>query len=157
MAKAVLAARAQVEKLRSEFVAERETRRKNLERIAFGITGEPSAFELMAMRDAQDRAAKISTAEEAQAMLHRANQANDESLAKAVAQAAFNKGWTEVANNFADMWGKRGALDLLADTNAGPRTTLADATVFRIRNPAELGLGLESESTLNNLVKDAVG
>lgn len=47
MAKAVLAARAQVEKL-SEFVAERETRRKNLERIAFGIIGEPSAFDLMA-------------------------------------------------------------------------------------------------------------
>ena len=44
-------------------------------------------------------------------------------------------------------------LDLLADTNAGPRTTLADSTVFRIRNPAELGLGFESESTLENLVK----
>ena len=70
MAKAVLAARAQVEKLRSEFVAERETRRRNLERIAFGIVGEPTAFDqptafdLMAMRDAQDRAAKISTAED---------------------------------------------------------------------------------------------
>ena len=157
MAKAVLAARAQVEELRSGFVAERETRRKNLERIAFGIIGEPSAFDLMAARDAQDRAAKISTAEDAKAMLHRANQSNDESLAKAVAQAAFNKGWTEVANNFADMWDKRGALDLLGDTNAGRNTTLADATVFRIRNPAELGLGLESESTLNNLVKDAAG
>ena len=157
MAKAVLAARAQVEGLKSEFAAERETRRKNLERIAFGIIGEPSAFDLMAARDAQDRAAKISTAEDAKAMLHRANQSNDESLAKAVAQAAFNKGWTEVANDYADMWGKRGALDLLADTNAGPRTTLADTTVFRIRNPAELGLGLESDSTLNNLVKDAAG
>ena len=64
MAKAVLASRAQVEKLRSEFVAERETRRRNLERIAFGIVGEPTAFDLMAMRDAQDRAAKISTAED---------------------------------------------------------------------------------------------
>lgn len=64
MAKAVLAARAQVEKLRSEFVAERETRRRNLERIAFGIVGEPTAFDLMAMRDVQDRAAKISTAED---------------------------------------------------------------------------------------------
>ena len=61
MAKAVLAARAQVEKLRSEFVAERETRRRNLERIAFGIVGEPTDD---GTRDAQDRAAKISTAED---------------------------------------------------------------------------------------------
>ena len=62
-----------------------------------------------------------------------------------------------MANDYADMWDKRGALDLLADTNAGPRTALADSTVFRIRNPAELGLGFESESTLENLVKDVAG
>jgi acetyl-CoA acetyltransferase len=32
--------------LRSEFVAERETRSKNLERSVFGIIGEPSASDL---------------------------------------------------------------------------------------------------------------
>ena len=74
-----------------------------------------------------------------------------------MAESAFHRGWAEVARDYADQVGKRGTLDLLADTNAGRNTTLADAAVFRIRNPAELGLGLESESTLNNLVKDAAG
>ena len=153
MAKAVLAARAQVERLKSEFAAERETRRDNLHRIIFGSPSGASASELIANRDAQDRAAQVSTPEDAKAMLRRANQNGDESLARAVAESAFHRGWAEVAQDYADQVGKRGALEMLADTNVGPRTTLADSTVFRIRNPAELGLGLESESTLDNLAK----
>jgi hypothetical protein len=150
MAKAVLTARNQTEKLKAEFVAAREARRTNLERIVFGIVGEPTASDLIAHRDAQDRAASLTGSDEAAAVLRRANQSNDESLAKAVAQAAFQRGWTEVANNYADMWDKRACLDMLTDTHAGPNTVTADAVTFRIRAPEELG-PLPGDSDLENL------
>lgn len=149
MARAVMNARKQADKLKADTVAQRESRRSNLERLAFGIVGEPTPSELMATRDAQDRAAKLSTAEDAATMLHRANQSNDETLAKAVAQAAFNRGWASVANNYADTWDKRGYLDMLADTPAGRNTTAADAAVFRVRAPEELG-GLASEANIES-------
>ena len=157
MAKAVLAARAQVEKLRSEFVAERETRRDNLHRIIFGSPSGASASELIANRDAQDRAAQISTPEDAKAMLHRANQTNDESLARAVARVLFIEGGQRWLRTTQTRWASAEPSTCSPTPTPARAPRLADATVFRIRNPAELGLGLESESTLNNLVKDAVG
>ena len=143
MAKAVLAARAQVEKLRREFVAERETRRKNLDRIVVRNHRRAKAFDLIATRDAQDRAAKISTAEDAKAMLHRANQSDDESLAKAVAQAAFNKGWTEVANNFADMWASA------EPSTCSPTPTLGRARLWPTPRSSESGTPQNSDSGWN--------
>jgi hypothetical protein len=148
MAKAVLAARAHVDKMRSDFVAERETRRQNLHKMVFGNSG-GDASELIADRDARDRAEQISGPEDAKAMLHRAKQNGDDSLARAVAEAAFRRGWLEISKDYADQSGKRGALDFLIDTNAGPRTNLADTVVFRVRNPEELSS--ETESTLREL------
>jgi hypothetical protein len=148
MAKAVVAARAHVDKMRSDFIAERETRRQNLGRIVFGNSG-AEASELIADRDAQDRAAQIPGPEDAKAMLHRANQNGDDSLARAVAEAAFRRGWLEVSQDYADQAGKRTALDMLIDTNTGPRTKLADSVVFRLRNPEELASA--TESTLREL------
>jgi hypothetical protein len=149
MAKVLFAARARVAEMKSEVAADRETRRNNLHRIVFGVVGQPSAFDLIATRDAQDRASRISTIDEAMAMLHRANQTGDETLAKATAEQAFDKGWTDVANKYADATGKRGALDRLAEANEGRYTRLADAIVFQIRNPKELASA--TESTLREL------
>ena len=92
MAKAVLAARAQVERLKSEFAAERETRRDNLHRIIFGSPSGASASEMIANRDARDRAAQISTPEDAKEMLRRANQNGDESLARRWRRVLFIEG-----------------------------------------------------------------
>jgi hypothetical protein len=151
MAKAVLAARAHVDKMKSDFVAERKTRSQNLYRIVFGNFSGGEASEVIAHRDAQDRAARIPGPEDAKAMLHRANQNGDDSLARAVAEAAFRRGWLEVSQDYADQAGKRSALDLLMETNSGPRTTLADSVVFRVRNPEELGTA--TEPTLRDLAQ----
>ena len=107
MAKRVLVARAEMNKMKSNFAAERQARGENLHRIVFGNTSGATAAELIADRDARDRAGQLSTLEDANAMLRRANQNGDESLAKAVAEAAFNRGWTDVARDYADQVGKR--------------------------------------------------
>jgi hypothetical protein len=151
MAKAVLAARGHVGEMRSDFVAQRETRNQNLHRIVFGTVSGGEASELIANRDAQDRAAQLATAEDAKAMLRRADQNGDNSLGRAVAEAAYRRGWLEISQDYADQAGKRGALDLLIETDTGPCTTLADSAVFRVRSPHELGTA--SESTLRDLAQ----
>jgi hypothetical protein len=144
MAKAVVAARAHVDKMGSDFVAERETRSQNLYRIVFGTSSGGGASELIADRDARDRAEQIPGPEDAKAVLHRANQNGDDSLARAIAEAAFRRGWLEVTQDYADQAGKRSALDLLFEIKTGPRTKLADSMVFKVRNPEELGTATES-------------
>ena len=103
----------------------------------FGVVGQSSAFDSIAMRDAQDRASTLSTIDEATAMLHRANHTGDEMLAKATAHSAFDLGWTGVANQYADATGKREALDCLTEANEGRYSRLVDSIVFGVRNPAE--------------------
>jgi hypothetical protein len=144
MAKSVLAARAQVDKMRSEFVAEREARRAGLSKIVFGSAHELKGSDVIVNRDAQDRAAQLASADDAQAMLHRADQNGDDSLARAVAQKAFNQGWLEVSRNYANKTGKSGALELLVDEAQNqPHNKIGDAVVFRIRNPEELSTASE--------------
>ena len=65
--KRYLEAREKIIKMKADFVGERERRRTNLERIAFGIVGDATPADLMAHRDAQDRAARIDSEEEAAA------------------------------------------------------------------------------------------
>jgi hypothetical protein len=151
MAKAVLAARDHVTKMRSDHVVERETRQRNLARIVFGNPDGVGGSELIAIRDAQDRAAQLDSADDAKAMLHRASQNGDGSLARAVAEAAFNRGWTEVAQDYADQTGKSNALNLLAEDRAHTYENLADTAVFRLRNPEELSLA--SEPALRTLAE----
>ena len=155
MAQAVVAARAEVEAMKKEFVAERNTRRDDLHRSLFGASGRASASELIADRDAQDRAAQLDSPDAAATMLARANRNGDGSLARATAEHAFQRGWSEIAQDYADQAEKRSTLDMLNDTNAGPRTVLADSVIFRVRPPSELGLGLDPEAVVANLAKDA--
>jgi hypothetical protein len=151
MAKSVLAARAHVEEMKSEFVAEREARREGLSRIVFGNTYELEGSDVIVNRDAQDRAAQLATADDAKAMLRRATQNGDDSLARAVAEAAFNHKWFEVAQDYAEQTGKEGALDLLVEAQNQPHAKLGDAVVFRIKNPEELSDA--SEPMLRNLAQ----
>ncbi|MBJ7340634.1 hypothetical protein [Mycolicibacterium sp.] len=143
LAKAVLAARTRVDKLRSDFVADREQRGHKLHKIVFGDLTDFGASEVIAHRDAQDRAAQLDTPDDAKAMLRRAGQTGDHSLACAVAEAAYRRGWVEVSQDYADQAGKRGALDLLIDSTTGRLTNLADSAVFRVRNPEELSAATE--------------
>jgi hypothetical protein len=151
MAKSVLAARSSVEKMKAQFVAEREARQKGLSKIVFGNARELEGADVIAGRDAQDRAARLTTPDEATAMLRRASQSGDDSLARAVAEAAFNNGWREVAQDYAQQTGKAGALDMLVEAQNHPHTKLGDAVVFRIKNPEELSDA--SEPMLRNLAQ----
>ena len=102
MAKATLDARKEADALRTELLAERESRRESLEKRLFGLLGTPTPTELMVMRDSRDHVASLENAEDAQLKLKLANQAGDTFLAKAIAQAAATKGWSDIVNTYAD-------------------------------------------------------
>jgi hypothetical protein len=141
MATATLKAKKDAAALKAEFLAERDARRESLEKRLFGILGTPDPTELMVLRDARDRAASITSEEEADTKLRLANQAGDTYMARAIAQVAITKGWRPVVNTFAETapLGTKTALEELGDIPSGRNTKLADNSTFSIRNPAELG------------------
>ena len=131
--------------LRTELLAERESRRESLEKRLFGLLGTPTPTELMVMRDSRDHAASLENAEDAQLKLKLANQAGDTFLAKAIAQAAATKGWSDIVNTYAATapLGTRSALEELADIPSGRMTNIADAP-FTIHAPSEIGAATTS-------------
>lgn len=80
------------------------TRRRAAERKVFGIESIPGDRASLAIsrRDAGDRAAKLTTAADALALLARAERSGDEPLARAIAEHAMDSGWVDVANAFLD-------------------------------------------------------
>jgi hypothetical protein len=100
----------------------------------------------MVMRDSRDRAATLQSAEDAEFKLKLANQAGDSFMAKAIAQVAATKGWSDIVNTYAATapLGTRSALEELADIPSGKRTDLADAATFSIRPPTELGTAADN-------------
>jgi hypothetical protein len=72
-------------------------------------------------------------------MLHRATQTNDASLASAIGLRAHTRGWTDVANRWATSWDKTGWVEMFNDVPTGKNTNAADAVIFRVSNPQELG------------------
>ena len=149
MAKLVLAARERVNQMRTDFVSEREAKRASLYKYLFGDFYELEGSEIIANRDAQDRAAQLATAEDAMAMLQRAEQHSDGSLASAVAEKAYTKGWSDVCEQYADWAGKSRALELLLESHPGRHANLTNGVIFRIRNPDELSTA--DEITLREL------
>jgi hypothetical protein len=142
----MLEAKKQVKSIKDEHVAEREKRRNMYERLAFGISEfdvDPST--LIAARDAQDRAERINSKDEAAAMLARANRNNDSSLAAAVGLHARNRGWTEVTSCWAQAWDKQIWLDKLDTIPAGPNTRAVDTLLFRVPAPQELGMASDGD------------
>ena len=150
MARAVIDAKANLAKIKDQHVADRNARRDRLERLAFGQVGDVDPQTLIAIRDAQDRAQRIETEDDAAAMLHRATQTNDTTLASAIGLRAYNRGWTDVATNWAEKWDKAAYVEMFHDVPNGKNTQAADAMVFRVRPPEELG-GLVGDSDLENL------
>jgi hypothetical protein len=67
----------------------------NLHRELFGMPN-PTGLNLIAHRDAQDRAAQITDAGEGKRLLARAMRDHDDSLARAIVGHAAEQGWKEV-------------------------------------------------------------
>jgi hypothetical protein len=105
---------------------------------------------LIAIRDAQDRAEKITSEDDATAMLHRATQTNDATLASAIGLRAYNRGWTDVATSWANAWDKTVFMDAFSAVPGGKNTAMADAAIFRVAHPQELA-GMVGDVDLENL------
>jgi hypothetical protein len=152
MAKAVLDAKNSVAKIRDQHVADRTARRDRWERLAFGMVGDPDPQTLIAIRDAQDRAERITSEQDAAAMLHRATQTNDATLASAIGLQAYNRGWSDVTNTWANTWDKAAFVEEFKSVPGGKNTNAADALVFRVSTPQELA-GTPSDSALKQVAE----
>lgn len=140
LAKLTQKAREERDAIKAEYIKARKERRESLEKRLFGITGEPSAPELMLMRDARIRAGALKTEDEAHTQLTLARQANDVLMCRAIAQVAVAKGWDEVVAAHVEHApaGTGAALEELTDMPTGSRTGFADSAAFSIREPQEL-------------------
>jgi hypothetical protein len=142
MARATVDATKLADRLRNETVTARKTERDQLVRHLFGAE---SASAVMLVRDAQDRAAKIETPEAAATALRQAQLAGDRTLGRAIAHSATTHGWTPVLDAYVsglDITEQTPvvlSLQKLASLPDGPNTAAADAAVFRVRPPVELG------------------
>lgn len=135
-------ARTQADKLKTEHITKRESRRATLEKIIFGIPGEPTADQIIIQRDSRDRAAKIKMPADARKQLTAAQRSGDHAMAQAIALVASQNGWREILDAYAEQApaGTRASLDELAELPSGPRTTFSDNAVFTIREPADHGV-----------------
>jgi hypothetical protein len=139
IARATLEARKQAAKHKAEFVAERERQRDAMARIAFGSYTDNNGSDLIAARDARDRADGLETPEAAQKMLDAAFLNSDEPLAKAVAAKAYSRGRRDVFDRYGSMFDRQHFIDKLDELPSGPNTSTADNIMFHIRAPREVG------------------
>jgi hypothetical protein len=119
------------------------------------MVGDVDPGTLIAARDAQDRADRIEGEDEAASMLRRATMSNDATLATAIGLKAYNRGWSDVATTWANDWDKSNYIDMFeAIPSGGKNTKAADAAIFRVRAPEELGL--VGDHDLENLAEQEV-
>ncbi|OYN78897.1 hypothetical protein [Mycolicibacterium sphagni] len=147
MARATVNAKQMVDRLKTEVVTARNQERERLEMHLFGLASDQGG--IAAARDAADRADKIEGPDVAAAALKRAQLMSDKSMQRAIAYRATTKGWNNVVDQYVDGLGAEGiptalSLQKLAEIPGGPGTNLADAAVFRVREPREL-LGADIE------------
>ena len=93
-------ARNTMEGLRQEEDALAQDKRQSLERTVAGTVGSDSGS-IISYRDAQDRADKLESRDQASRLMSRALASGDGTLASAVAQAAIAKGWADVYEPYA--------------------------------------------------------
>jgi hypothetical protein len=151
IAKVFLAHRKKAADLRNEFTAASKARRLELERRLFGL---PAGGDVLAYRDAVDRADAIRSTEGAESMLARAQRSGDTLLARAVAAHAFNRGWNTVASSYAVEAGHTAALDELGDLRGSTVSSLGEAALFGIPSPPELK-GYRSTDDIEEFVEGA--
>ncbi|WP_238422694.1 hypothetical protein [Gordonia sp. 'Campus'] len=97
------AAKAKMQKLRQNEVKLVEDRKQQLSQDLFGLSSTTSSDpnQIIAYRDAQDRASKIESGEEAQRLLDSATLSGDKSLTSAILARAFNEGWSKIIDKHA--------------------------------------------------------
>ena len=109
IARATLEARAGMAELRSASDARDSARRADLEFRLFGLGTKDGSTDVLAARDARDRASRIKTPGEAAQLLAGANRAGDTSMARAIFERAWDMApadpgghWAGVARSYLD-------------------------------------------------------
>ncbi|GGH44963.1 hypothetical protein [Microbacterium album] len=92
-------ARASIDALRAREEQLLHTRARDLGKRLTGAVGDDPS-QLVALRDAQDRADRIEDEREAERLMERATLSGDRTLALALAQRATQKGWVETYESF---------------------------------------------------------
>ena len=95
-----IVAKSRMDMLRAEETRLASEKRAELERKVFGTVGADPAS-VINYRDAQDRAEKIETSDDAEKLIKRAISSGDKTLALAVAQVAFERRYQRAYNEFA--------------------------------------------------------
>ncbi len=120
IARAYLDTTSKVAALAADEKAVIENTYTDLNRSVFGIDNTDTTA-LIAFRDAQDRADRLETWQEASTLLERAALSNDHSLASAIMARALAEGWSEVITDYSTSHPEQAAT--IAD--------LAQITTFR--------------------------
>ncbi|MFD7786519.1 hypothetical protein ACFV4Q_26060 [Streptomyces nojiriensis] len=145
-AQAYSVARTAMAKANAERQAGQSKRWDELERkvwgesLPWGATEADRAANNMAMRDALQRASQLKTQGDAARLLRQAEQTGDATLARAVAQHANDKDWSDVLETYFDSRpGKRDAFNEMCDIHR-ERTSgrTLDSLAHSIARPAEL-------------------
>jgi hypothetical protein len=143
-ARVVLNAKKEAGHLREQHITTRKARRDTLRRSLFGLPEGASATEVAIWRDAQDRASRLDKEEDAAKLIERSRSAGDESMVRAIAERAVERGWTGVIDTFrtpddpGEMTAKVLTLQALCDIPDGPLTNIADNALFALSQPTEL-------------------
>ncbi|MBV8310555.1 MAG: hypothetical protein JO344_09245, partial [Planctomycetaceae bacterium] len=104
----------------------------------FGIPNRADPATILVYRDAEDRAAKLANADDAEAMLARATEKGDTLLARAVAGYAHSKKWQNVTESYAEAAGLADDLDELNALPSGAMLKTAVTALFSLPMPPEL-------------------
>jgi hypothetical protein len=136
-----------MEKLEADENTQHQTRAKALRRDLFGLPGYADPNTAISYRDAQDRAASIEDEQTALRLLNRAELSGDTSLAKAVAARAFEAGWNETINQYADAnpaseakFNELIEIESYGKGSAGFAQILGAAMTYSVEKPTELGM-----------------
>ena len=138
IAKAVFNHRKQAQSLRDKFTTNNEDVRLRMTSRLFGLPAGSDAATTLVMRDAQDRAAKLESADDAAALLKRATELGDMLLARAVAGHAHAKKWNAVTESYAEAAGLSEALAELESLPSGGWLKTGVNVLFSVKTPPEL-------------------
>jgi hypothetical protein len=155
LAKTILVHRRQADSLRNNFSVDNEDVRLKLTAKLFGIPNRTDPATILVYRDAEDRAAKLTNADDAAAMLARATEKGDTLLARAVAGHAHTKKWQSVAESYAEAAGLAGDLDELNALPSGTMLKTAVTALFSLPTPPELRtlIGDTSDARLHRIAE----
>ena len=155
-----LHANASLSELKEKTAQAAASRTATLESSIFGFTSsDPSTA--ISHRDAQDRAASLDPADEANALnlLRRALTSGDTILAKAIVSTGIENDWADVVNNYSafhphleakvdELWTLKH--DVPGHESTDLKTQMLDAPAYSLPKPTELGG--HSESTIRSIL-----